>query len=127
MPPRTGCCWGEGPAEQTGLGDQANLPPWLNRVRNLRAAEQLSTKGIRKHWPLIVKWPRIRSSKPKLIPGTRQWSGDLAEDDDLEPEYDFLGAVRGKYYQRYQQGTNVVLLDADVAERMAAAAAEMRA
>jgi len=33
------------------------------------------------------------------------------EDDDLEPEYDFSGAVRGKYYQRYQQGTNVVLLD----------------
>jgi len=38
------------------------------------------------------------------------------EDDDLEPEYDFSGAVRGKYYHRYQQGTNVVLLDADVAQ-----------
>jgi hypothetical protein len=35
------------------------------------------------------------------------------EDDDLEPEYDFSGAVRGKHYQ---QGTNVVLLDADVAQ-----------
>ena len=32
------------------------------------------------------------------------------------PEYDFTGAVRGKYYERYRQGTNVVLLDADVAE-----------
>jgi hypothetical protein len=31
------------------------------------------------------------------------------------PEYDFTGAVRGKYYERYRQGTNVVLLDADVA------------
>ena len=38
------------------------------------------------------------------------------EDDDLEPEYDFSGAVRGKYYQRYQQGRNVVLLDPDVAQ-----------
>lgn len=37
------------------------------------------------------------------------------EDDDLEPEYDFSGAVRGKYYERYQQGTNLVLLDPDVA------------
>ncbi len=37
-------------------------------------------------------------------------------EDDLEPEYDFSGAVRGKYYQRYQQGTNVVLLDPDVAQ-----------
>ena len=31
------------------------------------------------------------------------------------PEYDFTGAVRGKYYERYRQGTNVVLLDPDVA------------
>ena len=38
------------------------------------------------------------------------------EDDDLEPEYGFSGAVRGKYYQRYQQGTNVILLDPDVAQ-----------
>lgn len=37
------------------------------------------------------------------------------EADDLQPEYDFSGAVRGKYYERYQQGTNVVLLDQDVA------------
>jgi len=36
-------------------------------------------------------------------------------DDDLLPEYDFSGAVRGKYYQRYRQGTNVVLLDPDIA------------
>ena len=35
--------------------------------------------------------------------------------DDVLPEYDFTGAVRGKYYERYQQGTNVVLLDPDVA------------
>ena len=38
------------------------------------------------------------------------------EDDDLEAEYDFSGAARGKYYQRYQEGTNVVLLDPDVAQ-----------
>ena len=38
------------------------------------------------------------------------------ENDALEPEYDFSGAVRGKYYQRYQQGTKVVLLNADVAQ-----------
>ena len=31
------------------------------------------------------------------------------------PEYNFTGAVRGKYYERYRQGTNVVLLDPDVA------------
>ncbi|MGH9531844.1 MAG: hypothetical protein ACRD2Q_05580 [Terriglobales bacterium] len=32
------------------------------------------------------------------------------------PEYDFTGAVRGKYYARYHEGTNVVLLDPDIAE-----------
>jgi len=36
-------------------------------------------------------------------------------DEDMLPEYDFTGAVRGKYYERYRQGTNVVLLDSDVA------------
>ena len=36
-------------------------------------------------------------------------------DDELLPEYDFTGAVRGKYHERYRQGTNVVLLDPDVA------------
>ena len=38
------------------------------------------------------------------------------DDDNLEPEYDFSGAARGKYYQHYQQGTNVILLDPDVAQ-----------
>lgn len=40
------------------------------------------------------------------------------EDDDLRPEYDFSqmrGGVRGKYVERYRQGTNLVLLDPDVA------------
>jgi len=36
-------------------------------------------------------------------------------DDDLLPEYDFSAAVRGKYYEGYRQGTNVVRLDPDVA------------
>ncbi len=38
-----------------------------------------------------------------------------SQDEELLPEYDFTGAVRGKYYERYRQGTNVVLLDPDVA------------
>lgn len=39
-------------------------------------------------------------------------------DDDLRPEYDFSkmkGGVRGKYVERYREGTNLVLLDPDVA------------
>ena len=36
--------------------------------------------------------------------------------DELRPEYDFSKGVRGKHHKAYQAGTNVVLLDADVAE-----------
>ena len=35
---------------------------------------------------------------------------------EMRDHYDFSGGVRGKYAQRYAEGTNVVLLDADVAE-----------
>jgi hypothetical protein len=35
--------------------------------------------------------------------------------DDMRPEYDFAGGVRGKFYKEYMRGTNVVLLDPDVA------------
>lgn len=35
--------------------------------------------------------------------------------DDMLPEYDFRGGIRGKYFQRYTGGRAVVVLDADVA------------
>jgi len=33
----------------------------------------------------------------------------------MRSEYDLRGGVRGKYYKQYMEGTNVVLLDPDVA------------
>jgi hypothetical protein len=36
--------------------------------------------------------------------------------DDLLREYDFRPGVRGKYARRFAQGTNIVVLDPDVAE-----------
>ena len=38
-----------------------------------------------------------------------------SNDDDI-PEMELSGGVRGKYYQRYMQGTNVILLEPDVAD-----------
>ena len=38
-----------------------------------------------------------------------------SEPDEMKAEYDIRGGVRGKYYERYSQGTNVVLLEPDVA------------
>jgi len=35
-------------------------------------------------------------------------------DDDMRSEYDFSGAVRGKYYDRYRSSSNIVVLDPDV-------------
>jgi hypothetical protein len=35
--------------------------------------------------------------------------------EEMKAEYDIRGGVRGKYYERYQEGTNVVLLEPDVA------------
>jgi len=36
-------------------------------------------------------------------------------DPDMLDEYDFSGGTRGKYADRYASGTNVVMLDPDVA------------
>ncbi len=36
---------------------------------------------------------------------------------ELKVSYDFSGAVRGKYYKRQLEGTNVVVLEPDVAKR----------
>jgi hypothetical protein len=35
--------------------------------------------------------------------------------DMMREEYDFSSGVRGKHYQAYRQGTNLVLLEPDVA------------
>lgn len=34
----------------------------------------------------------------------------------MKKEYNFSNGVRGKYFKKYNQGTNLVLLDQDVAE-----------
>ena len=48
---------------------------------------------------------------------TKKQASEVA--DELRPEYDLAtllkGAARGKYAERYKQGTNLVLLEPDVA------------
>ncbi len=36
--------------------------------------------------------------------------------DEIRPEYDFSQGVRGKHYEAYRAGTNVVFLEPDVAK-----------
>ena len=47
-------------------------------------------------------------------------------EEKLRPEYDFSkmnSGVRGKYVERYRTGTNIVLLDPDVAQAFPTSAA----
>lgn len=40
----------------------------------------------------------------------------MKNDPNMLEEYDFSGGVRGKYAKRYEEGTNVVVIDPDVTE-----------
>lgn len=53
-----------------------------------------------------------------------EWPSDMSEeptkktdesDSELRPQYDFSKGVRGKYASRYREGSNVVVLEPDVA------------
>lgn len=46
---------------------------------------------------------------------------------EMRSAYDFSGAVRGKYYKRYLDASNVVLLEPDVAKRFRNAASVNKA
>ena len=48
------------------------------------------------------------SSQPKAAPVE-------PADDGMRAEYDFSAGVRGKYARRFAKGTNLVLLEPDVA------------
>lgn len=40
----------------------------------------------------------------------------MRKDPDMLEEYDFTGAVQGKYAKKYAKGTNVVVIDPDIAK-----------
>src|SRR3954454_6471863 len=67
---------------------------------------QTGTIGLESSQPetLCRKSDDSMSNKPEEL-----------EEDDI-PEMDLSGGVRGKYYERYMQGTNVVLLEPDIAQ-----------
>ena len=45
-----------------------------------------------------------------------KYNNDPESSDEMRDEYDFSDGVRGKFFEEYQRGTNVVLLDSDVGE-----------
>ena len=40
----------------------------------------------------------------------------MRKDPDMLEEYDFSKGIQGKYVKRYSEGTNVVVIDPDVAK-----------
>ncbi|MGH7487982.1 MAG: hypothetical protein ACREMY_20640 [bacterium] len=46
-----------------------------------------------------------------------------AAEPEMRPEYDFSGAVRGKYYRRYLGSSNVVVIEPDVHKKFKNSAA----
>ncbi len=40
----------------------------------------------------------------------------ISKDPNMMEEYDFSKGIRGKYSKRFTEGTNVVVIDPDVAE-----------
>ncbi|HEX9911453.1 MAG TPA: hypothetical protein VGA86_11240 [Desulfatiglandales bacterium] len=38
------------------------------------------------------------------------------EKDTMREEYDFTGGIRGKYAKRFSDGSNIIVLDPDVAK-----------
>ena len=40
----------------------------------------------------------------------------MQKDIDMLEEYDFSKGVRGKYAKKYEEGTNVVVVDSDIAK-----------
>ena len=58
--------------------------------------------------------PPDTSAEPMKKAPTDRATGESGA-DELRPEYDFSGGVRGKYASRYAEGTNLVRLDPDVA------------
>ena len=61
---------------------------------------------------------RMRESvlKENIMRKSRIKSGQQRFEDTMRAEYDFSKAVRGVTAARYGEGSNVVLLDPDVAE-----------
>ena len=69
----------------------------------------------------------MKKSKRKGPSRARSKNVRRTRHDDMLPEYDFSGGMRGKYARRFREGTNLVLLEADLAERFPDSAAVNRA
>ncbi len=71
--------------------------------------------GYRFEWDTQKARANLRKHE-KTMKKSKTKSGSGRFEDTMRAEYDFSNAVRGVTAARYGQGSNVVLLDPDVAE-----------
>ena len=81
-------------------GNRTSGNCWLSCMRSGATISALSAPG-----------PRAGANERPMKKLT-----DKAAEPALRDEYDFSRGVRGKYARRYAQGTNGVVLEADVAK-----------
>jgi hypothetical protein len=58
----------------------------------------------------------VRGPQPQESKSSMNQAPNPDQEDDLRPEYDFSGGVRGKHHEAHRKGTNVVFLDPDIAQ-----------
>jgi uncharacterized DUF497 family protein len=63
----------------------------------------------------IISASSVRGSRAATKENTMKKPSAKSAEKNMQPEYDFANGVRGKHFRRYQRGTNVVVLEPDVA------------
>ncbi len=80
----------------------------------------VSGKGGCWLWFILLETSEFGSSVPDLRPGmkdaTVKKSVSKRKAPEMRADYDFSGGVRGKYAEKYERGTNVVLIDAELTD-----------
>lgn len=85
-----------------GIACSLSLTPSVAAIRGLSTLGSLPVENgtcMKK----VTKTVRTKKARPTI------------EDDEMRPEYDFSGGVRGKYAAAYAAGTNLILLEPDLA------------
>jgi len=97
------------------------------RLQNLHFEalfQDLNVTPIERNWLSRIRKrvKQFESSAPDLLRGVNEGfmkKSEQTRNNDLRPEYDFAsmkGGIRGKHVRRFREGTNIVLLEPEVAE-----------
>ena len=87
-----------------GLSARVTCLLWCTR------SARISFESSAREPPRAANGGCMKKARPSRSPKQR------VNADEPLPEYDFRGRIRGKYAARFAAGTNLVLLDPDVAE-----------